>query len=78
MATKIENEECLLLPRKFSAYLRDVYFAGFNPGDQDIDVSRHSVAHGVASTSVFNRKSALVGILVAHQLFYCLDNQRSG
>ena len=74
-ASKIENTRCLLLPHRFAAYLRDVYFANFNPISQDIDVSRHSVAHGVASASEFNRKSALLGILVVHQLYYCLENE---
>ncbi len=67
VASKIENEKCLLLPHRFAAYLRDIYFANFNPIDQDIDVSRHSVAHGVAKASEFNKKSALLGLLVAHQ-----------
>lgn len=75
VASKIENTRCLLLPHRFAAYLRDVYFANFNPTSQDIDVSRHSVAHGVATASEFNRKSALLGILVVHQLFYCLENE---
>jgi len=58
VASKIKNEKCLLLPHRFAAYLRDIYFASFNPIDQDIDVSRHSVAHGVANASEFNKKSA--------------------
>jgi len=75
VAAKIENEKCLLLPRRFAAYLRDIYFADFNPVAQDIEVSRHSVAHGVATASEFNRKSALIGMLVVHQLFYFLERQ---
>jgi hypothetical protein len=76
VASKLHNQKCLLLPHRFAAYLRDVYFANFNPVAQDIDVSRHSVAHGVAAASEFNRKSALLAILVVHQLFYFLENQR--
>jgi len=70
VASKIQNEKCLLLPHKFARYLQEVYFASFNPVAQDIDVSRHSVAHGTASASQFDRKSAAIGILVVHQLFY--------
>ena len=77
VASKIDNDKCLLLPHRFADYLRDVYFANFNPVAQDIDVSRHSVAHGVASASEFNQKSALVGLLVVHQLFYFLENPRN-
>ena len=76
VAAKIENEKCLLLPRRFDAYLRDVYFAGFNPNAQDIGVSRNSVAHGVATASEFNQKSALIAILVVHQLYLFLPIQR--
>src|SRR5205807_3590384 len=47
VASKISNDKCLLLPHKFTSYLQEVYFANFNPVAQDIDVSRHSVAHGV-------------------------------
>ena len=77
VASKIKNEKCLLLPHRFAAYLRDIYFASFNPIDQDIDVSRHSVAHGVANASEFNKKSALLGLLVVHQLFYFLKSDRA-
>ncbi len=76
VASRLDNYKCLLLPHRFAAYLRDVYFANFNPVAQNIDVSRHSVAHGVAAVSEFNKKSALLAILVVHQLFYFLDNER--
>ena len=77
VAAKIQNEKSLLLPHRFDKYLRDVYFAGFNPNAQNIDVSRHSVGHGLASASKFNKKSAVLGILIVHQLFYFLENRRS-
>jgi len=77
VAAKIENDKCLLMPRRFAAYLRDIYFANFDPSAQDIDVSRHSVGHGVAAASEFNQKSALIAILVVHQLFYFLEGQRN-
>ncbi|RIK81313.1 MAG: hypothetical protein DCC68_08995 [Planctomycetota bacterium] len=77
VASKLENEKCLLLPHRFATYLSNVYFADFNPVAHDINVSRHSVAHGVASASEFNKKSAMLAILVVHQLFYFLENKRS-
>ena len=76
VASKINNTKCLLLPHRFAAYLSEVYFADFNPVAHNIDVSRHSVGHGVATASNFNQKSALLAILVVHQLFYFLDNQQ--
>lgn len=77
VATKIENDKCLLLPRRFDAYLRDVYFASFDPSSKNIEVSRHSIAHGVADPSKFDYKSALIGILTAHQLFYFLEKRQN-
>lgn len=77
VAAKIEKEKSLLLPHRFAKYLREIYFADFNPDDQTIDISRHSVGHGVAAASKFNKKSAAIGILTAHQLFYFLENRRS-
>ena len=74
VAAKIENDKCLLLPRRFAAYLQDVYFANFDPDAENIEVSRHSIAHGVANPSKFDYKSALIGILTAHQLFYFLES----
>ena len=75
VSSKISNEKCLLLPHRFVAYLRDIYFADFSPDSGPIGVSRHSVAHGVATASDFNKKSALIAILVVHQLFYFLENR---
>lgn len=62
---------CLLLPHKFEQYLREVYFASFQPGDAQIGVSRNSVGHGVASEEEFNEKAAVIGLLVVQQLLYC-------
>ena len=78
VATKIEKEKCLLLPHRFDAYLRDVYFASFKPdASEETDITRHSVAHGVASSSQFNQKSAAISILIIHQLFYFLDAEQN-
>ncbi len=73
VASKLPNPKCLLLPHRFQRFLRDVYFASFNSQDEDIDVSRHSVSHGVASSENFDAKAAVIGILVANQLFYCCE-----
>ena len=70
---KIANDSSLLLPRRFHTYLRDVYFAHFDPGEQNIPVSRNSIGHGVANAFDFNPKSAVLGILIIHQLFYLLS-----
>ena len=74
VASKIRNDKSLLLPHRFANYLQNVYFAHFNPDTPDINVSRHSVAHGVAAADKFNQKSAVIGILTVHQLSYFLEN----
>ena len=76
VSSKIENEKSLLLPHRFNKYLQEVYFADFEPDSKDIAVSRHSVGHGVAPASKFNQKSAVIGILTVHQLFYFLENEQ--
>lgn len=77
VSSKISNDLCLLMPRKFGQYLREVYFANFNPNADKVDISRHSIAHGVADSSAFNEKSAVIGLLVLHQLFYFLEKNNS-
>ena len=77
VASKIENPKSLLLPHRFAKYLKDVYFADFDPNAADIEVSRHSIGHGVATASKFNHKSAVIGLLTVHQLSYFLENVRS-
>ena len=79
VGSKLGNEQSALLPHRFQDYLRDVYFADFSPTlKHEADVSRNTVAHGTASASKFDRKSAVIGILIAHQLFYFLENRTNG
>ena len=56
-------KSALLLPRHFADYLNNVYFQDFDPKAKDIEVSRHSIGHGVASAEKFDRKSAVISIL---------------
>ena len=78
VGSKLGNEQSALLPRRFRDYLFKVYFADFFSASAHVEVSRNSVAHGTASASKFNRKSAVIGILIAHQLFYFLENRTNG
>jgi len=75
--SNLDRERCLLLPHRFQQYLDQVYFADFDPSDPNIGVSRNSVGHGVASADQFDEKAAAVGLLVAHQLFYCFGQPNS-
>ena len=64
------NYYSLLLPRQFEKYLMKVYFASFDPNSSSIDISRNSVAHGVADPSDFSSKSAVISMLITQQLYY--------
>lgn len=57
----------LLFPEKFRSFLRDVYFANFDPRNPD-GLSRHTVAHGVAPASRLDRKGTVVGFLILLQI----------
>ncbi|HEV8717539.1 MAG TPA: hypothetical protein VGX03_32550 [Candidatus Binatia bacterium] len=65
-----------LLPERFKLYLREAYFAGFEPG-KPAKLSRHSVGHGVAAVTDFNQKAASIGFLVIDQLFWFLPNENT-
>lgn len=66
----------LLLPKMFHKYLDDVYFQGFEPG-QVAEISRNSVAHGVANPLDFSVKAATIGLLILDQLFFFLPSEKS-
>jgi hypothetical protein len=72
--SKVGNPYSLLLPQRFHEYLRTCFFASFDEEAGTIPLSRNSVGHGVASESEFNLESAIIALLVCHQLFYCVPN----
>ncbi len=76
---KLEREQSPLLPRRFQHYLDDVYLPTFSPTPQhDAEVPRDSEVQGTTSTSRLGRKSAVIGILIIHQMFYILENRTNG
>ena len=70
------SEKCLdtslFLPDRFREYLKRFYFANFNLETGELDLSRHTIGHGVARQQDFQRVKALQGILILDQLFYYL------
>ena len=71
------HESSLLLPDRFRQYLSDVYFAGFEPGEQ-ASMSRSSVAHGVASAQDFSEKAATIGWLTLLQTVLFAESGAQG
>jgi len=60
----------LFLPNDFRLYLRTSFFSSFDLQTGQIDLSRHSLAHGVADENQFNQIAAFQGILILDQIFY--------
>jgi hypothetical protein len=67
---KSKNPETqLLLPENFKEYLIDSYFMKFNRKSEEIDLSRHSLAHGAATNEEdYTQVKTLQAILILDQL----------
>ncbi len=72
---KSKNPETrLLLPDNFKEYLIDSYFMKFNRKSEEIDLSRHSLAHGAAiNEEDYNPVKTLQAILILDQLSSYMD-----
>ena len=64
----------LFLPKNFRRFLKEVYFAGFDPRNP-VGLSRNTVSHGVASLEDFTLKGSLIGLLILDQLFFYMRPQ---
>ena len=70
---KFDSNLSLLEPEDFFEYLSKNTFANFNLGSSTISTSRHSVSHGVASTSGYTEMKALQAIFTLDQLYWYLS-----
>ncbi len=59
----------LLLPHRFSEYLKDHYFVDFD-ADAPKGVSRHTVSHGVAPEADMDSKASVLSVLIVEQLMF--------
>ena len=64
-----EGRYSRILPAKFIEYLKEVYFANFDP-NTPAEISRNSVGHGVAKPESYSEKSSVIGFLILEQLYY--------
>lgn len=79
LVAKLEKEESPLLPRRFQHYLDDVYLPNFPPTPRrDTEIPGDCEVQGTTGAPGFDRKSAVIGILVFRQLFYILENRTNG
>lgn len=60
----------LFLPDDFNEYLTKVYFQSFDLETGEVNLSRHSLAHGVADEESFSKIKAIQGILILDQISY--------
>ncbi len=71
--TAKQDRKLLFFPLRFSEYLKEGYLATFDSAALDSDVSRNSVAHGVADPAKFDAKAAVTNLLLVSQLYYFLE-----
>lgn len=63
-------------PGPFLGYIEKVFFRSFDMERQDIELSRHSVQHGVARQEDYTRVRALQLILVLDQIYFYLQGEK--
>lgn len=71
--SKFSSRKSLAFIDKFDKYMKDVFFKRFDLSSEDIDLSRHSVCHGVASSNDYTKIRAVQSILVLDQLYHYLS-----
>jgi predicted DNA-binding transcriptional regulator len=70
---KYKSGNSLLFPIPLLKYLNDVVYANFNLESGEIDLSRHSVSHGVAKPEDYTKYKALQVILLLDQIYFFID-----
>ena len=61
----------------FFKYLESVVFRGFDVDKDDVELSRHSVGHGVAAQEKYTKVRASQLILVLDQIHFYLGETKS-
>lgn len=70
--TALQPNHSMLLPVRFSEYLKQVYFRDFSERVGNLPLSRHTVSHGVSNPADYDFQRAAVGFMVLDQLFFYL------
>ena len=68
-----EDDQSLLLPQYFLNYLTESIFKEFDPTTGEVDLSRHSALHGVASGEDYKPERALQALLTLDQIYFYLS-----
>ena len=75
--SNFSDSDSLGFTSQFYKYLDNVVFKGFNLDTGEIDLSRHSVAHGVAKFDSYDQVRALQAILILDQLYFFMGRTPS-
>lgn len=68
---KKTGSDCsLFLPLQFLDYLKNVIFPPFDLASGQVDLSRHTSSHGVASANDYTKYRALQSILILDQIYF--------
>ena len=71
--SKFVSPGSLGFPDLLYGYFNDVIFGNFDLKDQDVELSRHSVSHGVAQPSQYTKARALQAILTLDQMHFFMS-----
>jgi len=69
---KFGPQESLGFSDVFYRYLNEVVFKNFNLTTGQVDLSRHTVSHGVADQTKYTRTKAMQAILILDQMYFYL------
>lgn len=69
---RFSSEDSFGFPGLFADYLNEVIFKGFDIEKDIVELSRHSVGHGVATEEMFTRARALQCVLTLDQIYFYL------
>lgn len=59
----------IYFPNEFKEYMKTYYFKNFNLENNEIQLSRHTLGHGVSDVNSYDKKRAVIGFLIIDQLF---------
>jgi hypothetical protein len=70
---KVGTESSMFFQAKFAEFLKNIVYKGFDLKNGILDLSRHTVSHGVAKSKDYSRTKAIQGLLMLDQLYFYLS-----
>jgi hypothetical protein len=60
----------IYFPAIFKEYMLNFYFKNFDFEKQELDLSRHTIGHGVSIEETYDKKNCILAFLIINQLYY--------